>query len=159
MPITVTFLELTDPAEIKPPERPSPLDYELEQVADPQVGRWFYERIGERHQWVDRLPWPPERWEEWAETTEQWMAVVAGERAGYYSLRLRDDPVEIDIFGLLPAYQGTGLGGELLTRALRRGLELSDRVWLHTCSLDSPTALPNYLARGMQVFRTERRGP
>ena len=158
MPITVTFLELTDQAQIKAPERPPTLAYELERVTDPMLSRWFYVQIGERHQWVDRLPWPPERWEEWARTTESWMATVAGERAGYFSLRLDDDPVEVDIFGVLPEYQGSGLGGELLTRALRRGFDLGDRVWLHTCSLDSPAALPNYVARGMRVFRTERRG-
>jgi hypothetical protein len=27
-------------------------------------------------------------------------------------------------------------------------------VWLHTCTLDSPAALPNYLARGFEVVRT-----
>ena len=32
VPIIVTFLELTDPAEIKPPERPPTLAYELEQT-------------------------------------------------------------------------------------------------------------------------------
>jgi hypothetical protein len=29
------------------------------------------------------------------------------------------------------------------------------RVWLHTCTLDSPRALPNYLARGFQAFKEE----
>ncbi|UXN33194.1 hypothetical protein [Glutamicibacter sp. M10] len=28
-------------------------------------------------------------------------------------------------------------------------------MWLHTCSLDSPAALPNYLARGLKIYRTE----
>ena len=157
MAITVTYLELTDSEQIKPPERAPSVAYELEQVSDPALGRWFYERIGERHQWVDRLGWPDERWAEWAQTTEAWMATVGGERAGYFSLRLHDDPVEIDIFGVLPEHQGAGLGGELLTRALRRGLELGDRVWLHTCSLDAPAALPNYEARGMRITRTEER--
>jgi hypothetical protein len=29
------------------------------------------------------------------------------------------------------------------------------RVWLHTCTLDHPNALPNYLARGFTPYRTE----
>ena len=29
------------------------------------------------------------------------------------------------------------------------------RVWLHTCSLDHPQALNNYLARGFKVFHEE----
>jgi GNAT superfamily N-acetyltransferase len=158
MPITVTFLELTDPAAIRPPQRPPRLPYELERVTDPQLGLWLYERIGAAHSWVDRLRWPAQRWQNWVDSGEAWMATANGEQAGLFSLRLLDDPVEIDVFGLLPAFHGLGLGGHLLTDALRRGFELGDRVWLHTCTLDSPHALPNYEARGMRVYRTERRG-
>jgi GNAT superfamily N-acetyltransferase len=98
------------------------------------------------------------QWRERHDQGEAWMATVGGERAGFFTLRVAHDPVEIDVFGLLPDFQGIGLGGHLLTDALRRGFELGDRVWLHTCSLDSPHALPNYEARGMRVYRSERRG-
>jgi hypothetical protein len=30
------------------------------------------------------------------------------------------------------------------------------RVWHHTCSLDHENAIKNYLARGMQVFKSEK---
>ncbi len=158
MPITVTFLELTDAAGIHAPERPPHRPYELVPIDDPQVARWFYERVGANHQWIDRLSWSVAQWRERHEQGEAWMATVGGERAGFFTLRVAHDPVEIDVFGLLPEFQGIGLGGHLLTDALRRGLELGDRVWLHTCSLDSPHALPNYEARGMRVYRSERRG-
>jgi GNAT superfamily N-acetyltransferase len=157
MPITVTFLELTDPAEIRPPERPPRRAYELARTDDPALGRSLYERIGAPHSWVARDPWSLERWREWLESGEAWIAAVDGEPAGMFSLRTDDDPVEIDVFGLLPGYQGLGIGGHLLTDALRRGFELGDRVWLHTCTLDSPHALPNYEARGMRAYRSERR--
>ena len=62
------------------------------------------------------------------------------------------------IFGLLRPYHGLGLGGALLTHALRRGLELGDRVWVRTNTSDGPHALANYQARGMRVYRSERRG-
>lgn len=158
MPITVTFLELTDRAGIRPPAEPPKRDYALERFDDPEVARWFYERVGANHSWIDRLSWTPGQWRRRADEGESWMATVGGERAGYFSLRLSQDPVEIDVFGLLPEFQGLGLGGHLLTDALRRGFELGDRVWLHTCTLDSPRALPNYEARGMRVYRRERRG-
>jgi hypothetical protein len=29
------------------------------------------------------------------------------------------------------------------------------RVWVHTCSLDHPSALANYQARGMRLYRHE----
>ena len=31
----------------------------------------------------------------------------------------------------------------------------AERVWLHTCTLDSPRALPNYKARGFREFKRE----
>ncbi len=43
----------------------------------------------------------------------------------------------------------------LLTVALRRAREPGDPVWLHTCTLDGPAALPNYLARGLVPYRSE----
>jgi hypothetical protein len=44
----------------------------------------------------------------------------------------------------------------MLTRAAREAWALGpNRVWLHTCTLDSPRALPNYKARGFEAFRTE----
>jgi len=157
MPITVTFLELTDPVDLRPPTRPPGVEYELARADEPELGRWFYEEIGRDYGWIDRLSWPAERWREWAAAGEGWMATVAGERAGYFSLQREGDSVEIDIFGLVPAFVGAGIGGHVLCDALRRGLELGDRVWLHTCSLDHPRALPNYEARGMRVFKEEIR--
>jgi GNAT superfamily N-acetyltransferase len=77
--------------------------------------------------------------------------------AGYFELRRdSDNAIEIAYFGLLPEFVGRGLGKALLsaaaTEAWRAG---ASRVWLHTSSLDHPAALPNYLARGFKVFRTE----
>ncbi|WP_418605259.1 hypothetical protein [Georgenia sp. SUBG003] len=68
-------------------------------------------------------------------------------------------------FGLLPAFTGRGLGGHVLADVLGRAWSLparwpelppAARVWLHTCSLDSPRALSNYRARGLEVYRTEQ---
>jgi GNAT superfamily N-acetyltransferase len=77
--------------------------------------------------------------------------------AGYYELRgHQDGSVEIAYFGLLPEYTGRGLGGWMLTRAARDAWERgATRVWLHTCTLDHPSALPNYRKRGFLPYRTE----
>jgi GNAT superfamily N-acetyltransferase len=77
--------------------------------------------------------------------------------AGYFELREHDDgSVEIAYFGLLPAFIGRGWGKYLLTRATQAAWELGpNRVWLHTCTLDHPSALPNYLKRGFRPVRTE----
>ena len=37
--------------------------------------------------------------------------------------------------------------------AVERAWELAtDRVWVHTCTLDHPSALPNYRARGFRIY-------
>ena len=86
-----------------------------------------------------------------------WTARVGRRVAGFFELvEDADGGVEIAYFGLLPAFIGQGLGGALLARAVEEAWRLgSRRVWLHTCSLDAPQALPNYIARGFRVERTE----
>ncbi|MFC7733212.1 GNAT family N-acetyltransferase [Actinomadura keratinilytica] len=74
-----------------------------------------------------------------------------------------DGQVELAYFGLLRPFHGRGLGGHLLSVAAARAWDLADRwpgreattrVWLHTCSLDGPAALPNYQSRGFRVYDT-----
>jgi len=152
-----TYLELDDPAALRPagPPRLERVEVARVQPPDGAVSRWFYAEVGRHHSWTDHLARSQAEWQAWADGVETWVATVAGERAGYYELREDGDSVEIAYFGLLPSVQGAGLGGFLLTHALRRGLELAPRVWLHTCTLDGAAALPNYRARGLRPFRTQ----
>lgn len=51
--------------------------------------------------------------------------------------------VEIAYFGLLPRFIERGLGGALLTATVERAWAMgARRVWVHTCSLVHPSALP-----------------
>jgi GNAT superfamily N-acetyltransferase len=158
-PFVVTFLELADARDLRAAGPPRLQDVEIERVEPPDgpLLRWFYAEVGRHHHWTDLLHWADSDWQAWAAGAETWVAAVAGERAGYYVLDRRGESVEVRLFGLLPGFQGAGLGGHLLTHALRRALQLAPRVWLHTCTLDHPAALPNYQARGLRVFRTEAR--
>ena len=160
MPDTVvrTYLELTDPSAIRPAEPPRIDGHLAIERVDPPDGatsKWFYEHVGAPHQWTDNLGRTTGEWQQWADTVETWVATVDQERAGYYELRTDHADVEIAYFGLLPKAQGRGLGGYLLTHALRRAFELRPRAWVHTCTLDGPHALPNYTARGLTPYRTE----
>ena len=48
------------------------------------------------------------------------------------------------------------MGKHLLTLAAEIAFTIgAARVWLHTCTLDDPAALPNYLARGFVPVKTE----
>jgi GNAT superfamily N-acetyltransferase len=152
-----TFLELDDPAALRPAGPPRLDGVEVRRVDPPDgtVSRYFYVEVGGPHDWVDNLGRSEAEWQAWAEGVETWVAYVNGDRAGYYELRLGDGSVQVAYFGLLAPVQGAGLGGFLLTHALRRGLELAPRVWLHTNTRDGRAALPNYVARGLSPFRTE----
>jgi GNAT superfamily N-acetyltransferase len=154
--VTITYLAIEDPAAIRPAAPPR-MQAEIERVDPPdgELSQWFYSAVGGAYAWTDRLDDDEATWQAHAERVETWVATVGAQRAGYFELREEDGNVEIAFFGLLQPYHGVGLGGHLLTVAIRRGFELGHRVWLHTNTLDGPAALPNYQARGMVVYRTE----
>ena len=155
----LTYLELDDPALLRPAGPPRVGGVEIARAAPSgELSRWFYAEVGAPYGWTDNLARSDADWQAWAEGVETWVATVDGERAGYYQLRPDGDSVEIAYFGLLAAFHGQGLGGHLLTHALRRALELAPRVWLHTNTRDGPAALPNYLARGLKPFRRQTLG-
>ncbi len=155
---TITFLEMTDQAELREPSSPARVEYSLRQVHDSAVNRGLYEEIGGPHKWVDRLRWNDQQWAAWAAGVETWIAEVDGKTAGYYELRVDRESTLISIFGIRTPYRGNGLGSALLTHAIKRGFELAPRVWVSTNTMDAEHALANYEARGMRPFRREQLG-
>ena len=121
--------------------------------------RSLYVDVGKDYHWIDRLPWTDEQIAAHLNQPEitLWLMTYDGETAGYFELRrCEDGSVEIAYFGLLPGFLGRGLGKHLLTCATEQAwADGADRVWLHTCTLDDPAALPNYLKRGFRPFKTE----
>jgi GNAT superfamily N-acetyltransferase len=86
-----------------------------------------------------------------------WVLYHGNDVAGYFELAGGDDgSVEIAYFGLTGPYIGRGLGKHLLTCAVEQSWAMgASRVWLHTCTLDHPAALPNYHRRGFSAFKSE----
>jgi GNAT superfamily N-acetyltransferase len=158
--VTTWSLEMHDRGELRPAAMPS-LELKLmrAEVPSPELGRFLYTAVGGDWHWIDRLGWSYDEWQARLARAgvETWVAYVCGTPAGYFELNLEEvGSVEIAYFGLLPQFIGKGVGGWLLTRAIERGWEMgAARVWVHTCSLDGPSALANYQARGMQIFKTE----
>lgn len=161
MPIvTTTYLEMRSPTELRPKHIADDRFWIGEAaVKQWQVNRFFYLTIGQTWQWIDKPDWTPEQWQAYAEAERlrTFVAYWDASPAGYYELYAHDDSsVEIAYFGLMPAFCGRGLGGALLTSALENAWDIHPpRVWVHTCTLDHPVALANYLARGMKVYREE----
>ena len=157
--VTTCHLEMKRPEELQPKEADiDGLRIERVGIPSPELNRFLYVTVGHRWQWIDRLVWTEKDWTEWVERDElqTWVAYVKGTPAGYFELEFQDGNVEIAFFGLLPRFIGLGLGGHLLTEAIRRSWDMgATRVWVHTCTLDHPNALANYKARGLQIFREE----
>ncbi|MGQ0765065.1 MAG: GNAT family N-acetyltransferase [Gemmatimonadota bacterium] len=140
----------------KPPEASAPV---LVKPCPVAVYRDLYDRVGRTYHWRDRHAWSDERLAAHLgrQNVEVWVLRDGGSLTGYIELAGDDEgAVEIAYFGLVPEVQGKGLGGYLLTEGVRRAWSMgARRVWLHTCTLDGPAALPNYLARGFRHWREE----
>ena len=147
---------MTDPAQLAPaPESDPFLEVRRAELPSPDLSRAMYAGVGSEWYWTDRLGWSWARWQEHLARAEveTWVAWLRGTPVGYAELERDGDAVEIASFGLLPAFIGRGLGPRLLDAVLRRAWALSPRrVWVHTCSLDGPAALPTYQRRGLAVY-------
>src|ERR1041385_2912413 len=159
--VTRTYLEMRDPSELNGAKLDHPLiKIELQRDCSIELFRFLYVEVGQNYHWVDRLPWTDEQIVAHLNKPENsiWLMTYDGEAAGYFELRKSDDgSVELAYFGLVPQFLGRGLGKHLLTCATEQAWASgANRVWLHTCTLDDPAALPNYLKRGFKPFKTEK---
>ena len=159
--VTRTYLRLLRPADLKSAKR---ADDRLSFTAleDPTVerSRHFYRAIGDAWHWHDRNKWSDDEYANYLARPgiSLWVLRFGSEDAGYVEYeRHPDGSIEIALFGLVPRYTGRGFGKHLLTVAAEQAWSRKPHmVWLHTCTLDSPRALPNYKARGFVPFREER---
>lgn len=158
--VTRTYLEMRDPAELQTARCDDPrIRVERMHECSASFFRHLYVEVGRNYHWIDRLPWTDEDIVAHLSQVEisMWLMTDGGATAGYFELsRCEDGSVEVAYFGLLPEFIGRGLGKYLLTRAVEQAwAEGANRVWLHTCTLDDPAAMPNYLKRGFRLFKTE----
>src|SRR5688572_16232734 len=158
--VTRTYLEMRSPGELT--SGPLPRDVpRLERLEECPVSffRYLYAEVGRAYHWTDRLSWTDQQVQAHIADPDVslWLLTSGAAPAGYFELHSgHDRSVEIAYFGLLPEFVGRGWGGYLLTRAVETAWALRpDRVWLHTCTLDHPAALPNYLRRGFRPVREE----
>ena len=159
-----TYLELTSPDQLRAASAASSSDPRVSFVrrADITVEEYrrLYRDVGESWHWHDRDVWTHARLADYLAQPNVgvWEALYDDVSAGYFELEKHaDNSVEIAYFGLKPMFIGRGIGKAMLTYAARMAwAERPSRVWLHTCTLDSMHALPNYLARGFTAYKEER---
>ena len=158
--VTTYYLEMKSSSSLKEKHESHGLQVFECQIKQFQFNRFLYQLVGEPWEWIERLSWTDDQWKAFAESEKlrTWVAYFKGSPAGYYELQRQDGGnVEIADFGLAPKFIGQGFGGYLLGQAIKSAWDWkgTKRVWVHTCTLDHPSALQNYKARGMEVYRIE----
>ncbi len=155
----VTTLEM----RTKPPLRPlpsSPLRLAAWDGPSAEKYRALFRRVGAPWLWFSRL----------VMTERQLLDIIhdpavsiyavvdrAGIEVGMLELDFRAPRTcELSYFALIPELAGKGLGRWLMAEALSRAwVKGIDRVWVHTCTLDHPSALNFYRAQGfVAIVRT-----
>ena len=133
-------------------------DLEIERLWRPTNAAYLelYRSVGSNWNWVDRLVMSNENLEAILgdDRVEVFVLHVAEQAAGFAELdRRQDGEIELAYFGLSPPFVGQGLGKYFLNWTLHTAWSHGPRrVWVHTCDLDHPAALPTYLKAGFCVY-------
>ena len=150
----VTHLEMTARPALSVPV-PSSLRLAIMRSTEMPVQfyRYLYEQVGRQHHWMMRRVQSDAEVAEaiHAETAEIHVLYADGNPAGLLELDLSALPetAEILYFGLIPDYQGRGLGKFFLNEAISTAWSHSpQKVAIHTNTLDSPRALQLYQRMG-----------
>ena len=158
----VTYFEMVAPPAPRPePQRP---DLALRRIMEPDVS-WYratIRLIGEAWLWFSPLVMPEAKLSALLRNPllEVYALERQGETVGIAELDRRvPGEVEISFFGVVAAEIGTGAARILMNRALALAFQSATRrVWLHTCSLDHPAAVPFYPALGIRAVQIRHRG-
>lgn len=159
--VTRTYLRMQRPSALKPALINDPrLTFERLAQCDVATARSYYRAVGATWNWNDRNRWSDAEYQAYLDRPglTLWLLRFGSDDAGFVEIEQHHDgAVEIALFGLLPRYVGRGFGKHLLTCAVRASWGMKPHtVWLHTCTLDSPRALPNYVKRGFSPYREEK---
>lgn len=150
----VTYLEM-----LQCPAHAKASAVKLREIKNPNLN-WYrdvFRRAGERWLWWSRLDMTDAQLSAVlkASTTELFIAESEGTEVGMAELdRSRPGQVEIAFFGLYAEALGKGWGQPFMEALLDRAWNSStSRVWVHTCTLDSPVALPFYVKCGFRPYK------
>jgi len=152
----VTYLEMREPPPRSPVQRPE--GWELQRIdADHQRYRSLFRTVGEPWLWFSRAALPDEKLADILDDpgVEAYALKDGTADVGLLELDFRSDgEVELAFLGLVPGFIGQGAGRFLMEEAIGRAFAKPiGRFFVHTCTLDSPGALPFYMRCGFTPYR------
>lgn len=154
-----TFLEM----RAKPPLRASPQapSWRLERFKQPDLERYraVFHRVGDEWLWSGRLMMGEAVLARFLTDPQVEVYLLVTERGddGLLELDFRvDRECELSLFGVAEPLIGTGAGRWLMNHALEIAWSRPiERFWVHTCTLDHPSALAFYQRSGFTPFKRE----
>jgi GNAT superfamily N-acetyltransferase len=144
----------------KPPLRDAPSNptWKLGRLGSAALVRYrnAFHRVGDEYLWALRLLMTDEELTRYLDDPgiEVYFLVTPDGDEGILELDFRiDNECEIALFGVAVPLQGTGAGRWLMNRALEIAWSHPiGRFWLHTCTLDHPSALAFYRRTGFTPY-------
>jgi len=154
----VTHLEMTELPAI--PSDPHGA-WTLRRVETPALD-WYrdvFRRVGEPWLWTSRMRMPDAKLSAIIHSplVEVYALEHEGRDEGMLELDFREaGQCEIVFFGVTTKLVGSGAGRWLMNRALQLAWSRPiTRLWVHTCTLDHPSALAFYQRAGFRPFRRQ----
>lgn len=160
--LVTTYLEMHAPPARPPVALPEGMSVVAVKRIPLHYYRYLYHQIGAKWGWWERKNQSDA--EVLADLHDPGFRVFVahfdGAPGGLVELNARD-PVDIQLnyFGLFPEFCGQGHGRRLLDWSIDHVWSHTPRprrYWLHTCSFDSPAALPTYQGAGFVVCDVKR---
>lgn len=157
--ITVFYLEMLAPSHRTVPAPRGGLT--VKHLLAPSVPyyRSLHDAVGKDYHWLSRKKLSDEELAAILHDPrdELYVLHVDGTAAGFADLNRRHpDEIELVQFGLTGEFIGQGLGKWFLQWIIGKAWSYQPhRLWLHTCTLDHPAALPNYEKAGFVQFKQE----
>lgn len=157
IPTIITYLEMNKRPDIE--SFGSPLKIIRWEKPDPVEYLDLFRAVGERWMWTSRLLLDETTLCQAIhhEAVEIYTVMEEDMRVGVLELDFRQTgQCEIGFFGLIPDLAGKGYGRWFMAETLRLAWKADvTRVWLHTCTADSPSAIPFYLKSGFAAYKRE----
>lgn len=152
----VTYLEMHERPSLPPAK--TPVGWSLQRIdQDHRRYRALFKTVGEPWLWFSRALMTDDKLAAILDDpkVEAYALNDGSADVGLLELDFRSEgEVELAFFGLVPGFIGRGAGRFLMNEAIARAFARPiERFFVHTCTLDSPSALTFYMRSGFTPYR------